>query len=60
MKVKDFWNKFENLMIAVTFAEAGLAEEAARYVKPEIPAYQFIPPALRGLNIWFGTVIIEE
>lgn len=59
MKVKDFWKRFENIMVAITFAEAGLHEEATTYVKSETPEYKFIPQ-LRGLNIWFGTVVIKE
>ncbi|MDH5202506.1 MAG: hypothetical protein OEZ31_07425 [Nitrospirota bacterium] len=59
MNIKRIFEKFENLMVAVTFAEADLREEAVRYVKADEPAHAPIP-ALKGVNIWFGVVIIED
>ena len=33
--MKDFWKKLENLMVAITFAEAGESETAREILKRE-------------------------
>jgi hypothetical protein len=53
--------KFEKMMIAVSFAEEGLSDEAIQYLEEETqdnsPSSIF---NLQGANIWFGTATVED
>ena len=53
--------KFEKMMIAVSFAEENLGDEAIQYLAEETQdnssGHVF---NLRDANIWFGTATVED
>lgn len=53
--------KFEKMMIAVSFAEEGLSKEAIQYLTEERQEKSPIDIFnLQGANIWFGTAVIDD
>jgi len=59
--MKRFWEKFEKTMVAISFAEEGLSEEAVKYLKGEVPVYSISDILnLKGVNIWFGVAPVKD
>ncbi len=53
--------KFEKMMTAISFAEAGLSDEAIKYLEEETEAFPHSSIFnLKGANIWFGIATVED
>ena len=56
-------DKWEKIMVSITFAEEGLSKEAIAYLKdePQPPVYSINEILkLKGMNIWYGVAAVEE
>jgi hypothetical protein len=57
----SLWDKFEKIFTAISFAEKGLSDEARQSLEEESQASSLNSTfSLKGANIWFGVVRLED